>query len=639
MPSHRIAFGSCSHPALPQPLWKIINSRHPAAFIWGGDAVYSDVYAGLNWTAVGVQRVHASDTHNSSSSSNSWRLTFPPPSIHVDATPDIIHGWYEKQYNVVDYRQFVQGWYDDYANGISIAQTQLTRPIIFGTVDDHDYGQNNGDYTYQYKRESNLEFLGFLYTGVPEEDSCAQDDVCSEKYLHESSKHESIDIISDEPIKKDYTATNRHKSTDPMYQRARDGKGVYGVKLFDFSQIRKGNETNNNILWGGGYWVPDIVARIDPDITNGTKNDLPTYSTTHSVAIFALDVRSNKTPWPKGKQKYTTSDRDSVHNSNSTINIPAFDFLGKHQWEWFQSALANSHAAVNIIVSGLQIHPERFPNDGNVVEEWSKFPEARQLLYDMILGSGVKSPLLVTGDVHMAQILRKDCIKSSDLIGGSSAGQKRPLVEVTTSGMTHSWGTSFSSQPRNHRLPVKLYTYFVSPVFITIYHLVSPLNDIVIQSIENAKEMMTVGGRTGKQYYTGLNFAEFEFDFNDEGKEESDDEGEGGGSVTVRIFGKEENALPKLEMRWTFDQLSGNSNMIGQTAQFPQDFLEVGEHQSPGEWICVPHRGTWSVWHEYTGLIIVFFTLCTLLFLPHGIIIYCLLLAGRKCSQWKRSSK
>ena len=148
MPSRRIAFGSCSHPALPQPLWKIINSRHPAAFIWGGDAVYSDVYAGLNWTAVGVQRVHASDTHNSSSSSNSWRLTFPPPSIHVDATPDIIHGWYEKQYNVVDYRQFVQGWYDDYANGISIAQTQLTRPIIFGTVDDHDYGQNNGDYTF-----------------------------------------------------------------------------------------------------------------------------------------------------------------------------------------------------------------------------------------------------------------------------------------------------------------------------------------------------------------------------------------------------------------------------------------------------------------------------------------------------------
>ena len=617
---NRIAFGSCSHPALPQPLWKIINSRHPAAFVWGGDAVYSDVYAGLNWTAVGLQRVHA-DTHNSSTSSssnNSWRLTFPPPSIHVDATPDIIHDWFDKQYSVADYRQFVEGWYDDDGD------TQLTRPIIFGTVDDHDYGQNNGDYTYRYKRESNLAFVDFLYSGVPEAE-------CSEKDLHESSKHTESIAIADEPIKKGHTATVRCKSTDPMYQRARDGKGVYGVKLFDFSQTRTGNEPNHNILWGGGYFVPDNVARIDPDITNGAKNDLPTYSTTHSVAIFALDVRSNKTSWPKGKQKYTTSD---VHNNNSSINIPAFDFLGKHQWEWFQSALANSHAAVNIIVSGLQIHPERFPNDGNIVEEWSKFPEARQLLYDMILGSGVKNPLLVSGDVHMAQIMRKDCI----LMDGGSASQRRPLVEITTSGMTHSWGTSFSSQPRNHRFPLKLYTYFVSPVFITICHWICPWNDIIIQSVENAKEMMTVGGRTGKQYYTGLNFAEFEFDFNDEGKEASEDEG--GGAVTVRIFGKEENALPNLEMRWTFDQLSGNTEMIGQTAQFPQDFLVIGEHQSSGgEWICAPHRGTWSVWHEYTAFIVVFFTLNTLLFLPHGIIIYCLVLARRKCSQWKRSKQ
>ena len=75
--------------------------------------------------------------------------------------------------------------------------------------------------------------------------------------------------------------------------------------------------------------------------------------------------------------------------------------------EWLQAALAKSRATANAIVSGMQIHPERFPSDGNVVEEWSKFPKARQLqlLYDTVLNSGARSPLLVSGGVHMAQAL------------------------------------------------------------------------------------------------------------------------------------------------------------------------------------------------------------------------------------------
>ena len=128
--------------------------------------------------------------------------------------------------------------------------------------------------------------------------------------------------------------------------------------------------------------------------------------------------------------------------------------------------------------------PERFPNDGNVVEEWSKFPEARQLLYDTILNSGVKSPMIVSGDVHMAQFMKKDCVKASGMIQSRSSISNpqvvRPLVEITTSGMTHSWGTSFSSQPKHHRLPLKPYSYFVSRVFMTICHWVCGWNDILL---------------------------------------------------------------------------------------------------------------------------------------------------------------
>ena len=38
---NRIAFGSCNDQDLRNDLWPIIESRDPAAFIWGGDAIYA----------------------------------------------------------------------------------------------------------------------------------------------------------------------------------------------------------------------------------------------------------------------------------------------------------------------------------------------------------------------------------------------------------------------------------------------------------------------------------------------------------------------------------------------------------------------------------------------------------------------
>ena len=40
MPS-RIAFGSCNDQDKQNNLWQIIEARNPAAFIWGGDAIYA----------------------------------------------------------------------------------------------------------------------------------------------------------------------------------------------------------------------------------------------------------------------------------------------------------------------------------------------------------------------------------------------------------------------------------------------------------------------------------------------------------------------------------------------------------------------------------------------------------------------
>ncbi|KAL3759827.1 hypothetical protein ACHAWU_007571 [Discostella pseudostelligera] len=651
---YRIAIGSCSHPRLEQPLWQLIRSREPAAFIWGGDSVYSDHFVGLNWTAVGIHRVHNDDGGNTSqnNSSYSWRFTFPPPSIHVDASPDMIRYWYDEQWAIDDYRHFVEGW--ESSDNVSPAQ-QLTRPVIFGVIDDHDYGQNNGDATYQYKKESNVAFVDFLFKGteqVGDGRECGLVDVDDgEQDTCESQEKQS---------NHDELKRGRQKSIDPMYQRALAGKGVYGVQLFDFSRRTSDASSlrKDHVLWGGGYWVPDEDARIDPDTIYDTNINAPSYSTTHSVAIFALDVRTNKTPWPKKKQRHGTNDNISSSNSSASTT-PTFDFLGQDQWDWFKSALNNSRAAANIIVSGLQIHPERFPNDGNVIEEWSKFPEARQLLYDTILNSRVKSPLLVSGDVHMAQILRKDCVNSSDVVHDRSIQTNRPvtrpLIEITTSGMTHSWGTCFSSQPKNHRLPLKPYSYFVSRTFMTICHIICPWLDIVVRPFDDVNQETDAkstteadhksineenGGSLGKQYYLGLNYAEFEFDFNDHPNENNEIVD---GSVTVRIFGRQQNDPPKLELTYTFDELSGSVDLPGMTAKFPRDFLTVrGKNpslynsQMGDDWICVPHRGVASIYHEYAANVGMFLSFCFLFFLPHGTVVYLLVITYRKFSRRKQ---
>jgi hypothetical protein len=37
----RIAFGACNDQDQQNSLWPVIESRKPAAFIWGGDAIYA----------------------------------------------------------------------------------------------------------------------------------------------------------------------------------------------------------------------------------------------------------------------------------------------------------------------------------------------------------------------------------------------------------------------------------------------------------------------------------------------------------------------------------------------------------------------------------------------------------------------
>jgi alkaline phosphatase D len=100
--------------------------------------------------------------------------------------------------------------------------------------------------------------------------------------------------------------------------------------------------------------------------------------------------------------------------------------LGEEQWVWLEKELRSSTAKVNIIASGIQILPRE-----HGFEKWDNFPSERQRLLDLINTLNISRPLLLSGDRHISEISRIELPDLDD-----------PLVEFTSSGLTHSYEAS-----------------------------------------------------------------------------------------------------------------------------------------------------------------------------------------------------
>lgn len=109
---------------------------------------------------------------------------------------------------------------------------------------------------------------------------------------------------------------------------------------------------------------------------------------------------------------------DRVYQTNATGQI-----LGDAQWKWLENELKTSTARVNFIVSGIQFLPTE-----HAYEKWANFPKERERLLNLIARSGVQTPILMSGDRHIAEIMRLE-----------DARFPSGLYEVTSSGLTHTW--------------------------------------------------------------------------------------------------------------------------------------------------------------------------------------------------------
>ena len=146
------------------------------------------------------------------------------------------------------------------------------------------------------------------------------------------------------------------------------------------------------------------------------------------VMVVLLDLRYFKAPWSTG--------------SGGTM-------LGERQERWLQRTLLASTAQVHLIVSSLQVLATQ-RNFNAQAENWERFPRAREALLSMLLASGVPAPVILSGDVHFAEISRVTCVRDQPP-GPSGPAAQRDLYEVTSSGMTHAWGGRGESGDRAAR--------------------------------------------------------------------------------------------------------------------------------------------------------------------------------------------
>ncbi|TRX55939.1 alkaline phosphatase family protein [Fulvivirga sp. M361] len=111
------------------------------------------------------------------------------------------------------------------------------------------------------------------------------------------------------------------------------------------------------------------------------------------------------------------------------------DILGEEQWLWLEKELRSSSAAINMVVSGIQVLSAE-----HHYEKWDNFPKARKRLLDLIEDIQPAPTLFLTGDRHIAELSKF----TSDKLD-------YPLFDFTASGLTHTW-----SEPWEERNPSRV---------------------------------------------------------------------------------------------------------------------------------------------------------------------------------------
>jgi alkaline phosphatase D len=151
-----------------------------------------------------------------------------------------------------------------------------------------------------------------------------------------------------------------------------------------------------------------------------------------SINVIILDTRYFRTALTKAT---ATKKRFTPNNyGDGTV-------LGVQQWEWLAANLQKSEATFNIIVSSIQLLSSE-----HGFETWGNFPHEQDRFYELIKKNSSKNILVLSGDRHISEFSKKQV-----------AGLNYPLVDFTSSGLTHAY-RGFKGEPNPYRIGDVIFT-------------------------------------------------------------------------------------------------------------------------------------------------------------------------------------
>ena len=235
------------------------------------------------------------------------------------------------------------------------------------------------------------------------------------------------------------------------------GDNIYGDtedmnKLAANYQRQKNNPQYQKLLAA----VPVIGIWDDHDygVNDGGK-EYPKRSESRDVLLNFLEVPKSNPVWQRegAYQSYTFGEankkvkvilldaryfRDPVERrrGQNPQYIPNLKgtILGDAQWKWLEAELKDSDAQVHLIGSGIQILPTQ-----HNYEKWNTFPQEREKLFNLLTQYQVPGAILMSGDRHIGELSKI-----------TLEGLNYPLVELTTSGLTHTYENA--SEENNLRI-------------------------------------------------------------------------------------------------------------------------------------------------------------------------------------------
>lgn len=177
---------------------------------------------------------------------------------------------------------------------------------------------------------------------------------------------------------------------------------------------------------------------------NNANGSYDQKSTTRDLALLFMEVPIDDPRWgregvygaydfgPAGQRTKVILLDNRYFSTGKKADEP--DLLGEAQRAWLETTLRESDADLHILVSGTQILSAEHKWD-----KWADYPKSRAWLLDILREPNMPITILISGDrhIHEISVLEDDALDY-------------PLVDITSSGLTHSW-ENFSGEVNSLR--------------------------------------------------------------------------------------------------------------------------------------------------------------------------------------------